>query len=750
MAFIVNYNSIHDLYVFNQSPLIDPTNYSNNQSAFPIAYNPNLYIKNPSYRLDFEVNFTGINLRGRGAPGYGFDDFINSPDVNSGGVKTTPPLGLNSYPGAVARNFLYNGNGVNSDTNSTLSCYYPGCPTGNFTKASNFNYWNNGAYATVLISPKHCIATRHFVGGLGSATFYFLGSNNVTYSKFATGIIDFSNRNTWPVGYDWPTFSYGKDMVLFELAEAFTEEELQYVKPYKILNTYGMPPNVPLFRLTPQGCVIVVKSPEYFGGIKDHLFDPTIKPGAAYQGVITSSGQIVYSTEGVGYWQGDSGSPTLCYVPRLDETCFHSLWRGGEGFYDPLENQEINQGDIILFNALKSYIYDSSGYEISLVNYSDPPPITEHVSKNGLTYSIFETTVSLNSEFVGNTSYFIGSVPTNKLFSGVTYGFVVVSYNQSGYNIQEIPEAIFFRLDPNHHPLIVIYGDENAIGLAQNYQASLNELGIKQNVKIFNNEFNIFENLNIGTTGNNILGIPGVTNVDSKFWFTVGQSGPPHGIELGIAKTQQNFSLFGNKDIHIVKMGSRGMTSGEFKRNEPNSPLDTLVQKLDFAMTEMEDSGKTPQLYFFMSIGVNDAIQGISGNTFQNNIMEVLTNLDSIVQRIDGNRSNNVGPSTPKLITLLNPGNCGANYGQNINLYNTILQNNGNSFRNAINQDDAEAIYWIKTSDAELEPNDIYHWGYTGMQLIAERFIKFSSNTWGFGTAYDRLRPHTWPLQPTY
>jgi hypothetical protein len=153
MAYIINYNSSeHDLYEYLSGPTIDPENYVNNTQVYGYTYNTNLWIKKPVYGLCGGVDFSGIDVRPRGAPSYGFDTW---PRANPSGISYVN--GILKYPSAV-ETFL---NGYEGDIKS---CYFPGCPDKDFSRTSNFNYWNNGSFTKVLISPKHFISTLHFVG----------------------------------------------------------------------------------------------------------------------------------------------------------------------------------------------------------------------------------------------------------------------------------------------------------------------------------------------------------------------------------------------------------------------------------------------------------------------------------------------------------------------------------------------------------------------------------------------------------
>lgn len=430
MAFIVNYNStLHDLYVFSGSPTIDPTDYTNNAQVSATSYNSSLYIKDVAYGLP-SIDFSGIDARTRGAPAYGFDQFDGQPGFQPSGVKIDPGTGNISYPDILSQFILYDVSSASAD------CYYPGCPPANYTYASNFNFWNNGQYSKILISPKHFIATSHYVGTATAVTANFLGKNNQVYTKTATKVLDYRNNPIFPPGYDWGSVS-DSDICLFELDVALSLAEQSQLKIYKFLNNYGIPSNTPAFHVIPQGMVVVKDANDG----NTHYFSQSVYPNAAYQGVIDDLGNTIINA--AERWSGDSGTPVLSYVPRLDETCFLELQSGGGGIYDNLLTPPTQSKQF--FDLIKQYIYDQIGYEIELVNYTanpSPPvpgpsaPYPPVLNINGNTFSL-EILIE-PSPGRGSTMNFAWNAAP-----GYTYAIALVAYNKNGISSPRIVSNIY-------------------------------------------------------------------------------------------------------------------------------------------------------------------------------------------------------------------------------------------------------------------------------------------------------------------
>lgn len=435
MAYIVNYNPyFHDLYKYISGPTIDPENYSNNTQVYGYSYNNNLWIKIPGYSLSNNVDFSGIDVRPRGAPSYGFDTWTGASPSGISFVN-----GVLKYPNAVAeRGFLsgYEGN--------IQTCYYPGCPDKDFTRSSNYNYWNNGAFAKILISPKHFISTLHFAGyGPKNATVYFLGKGGTFYTKTATKKFDFQTTGsfagyTWPTGYTWPS---SKDWCLFELGTAFTESELNDVKIYKFANLASIPPTLPIYLLSPQSVVTVRKrgneAIDEYAKSANYLpfyFDPNKVIEVPFYGYESFSGD----TATINYvWDGDSGTPSLVYDENTNDTYFLSLLNGGGGIFDNSINPSLypNEPDYtdgkILFDSLQKYIYDQIGYTIGIVNVSSaqPPPPPEPPGP-------YPSNLFVNGKTL-TVQYRTSPNETNVQFSleaGLTYSFAIIAYNSLGYS----------------------------------------------------------------------------------------------------------------------------------------------------------------------------------------------------------------------------------------------------------------------------------------------------------------------------
>lgn len=434
MAFVVNYQSTHDLYHYNSGPTIDPTNYANNVEVNGVSYNTNLYIKNPIYGLP-EIDFSGLALRPRGAPSYGFDQFNGHL---ASGITINPINGNVSFPDIVEGYFF----SQRPESDSGLTCYYPGCPTGNFTKASDFNYWNDGIPAKVLISPKHFIATQHFVGSGSVATVSFIGKNNQIYTKSAVKVVDL-RLGPIPDGYDWPK---GYDICVFEFTDKFTDAELEQIKIYKFLNLYGIPKNVPAFHVLSQGQVVVkvaaeaTPEPVYYGFT--HYFNYADYPNAAYIGYKTPSGSSIIDATTV--WVGDSGTPVLVNVPRTGETCLLGLYYGGYGIYDDGERPKTVSRQF--FDALQSYIYDNTdpNYRIQLVQYNSTTPPTPYPAPyppslylNGNTYQLQFLAKPTSNR--GSTASLFASLPP-----GNTYSFAIVAYNNNGISTATTLNNVYF------------------------------------------------------------------------------------------------------------------------------------------------------------------------------------------------------------------------------------------------------------------------------------------------------------------
>jgi hypothetical protein len=448
MAYVINYNpSQHDLYNFPSGPTIDPTDWRNNRQVSGVCYNSNLYIKNAgACGFTFFIDFSGMDVRPRGCPAYGFDQYANNAGYTYSGLCFNSPTSY-TYP-----YILTSFNGVFPDPISEpgsiltqtqqLAYYYPGIPTADFTVAKNYNCWNNGVFAKILISPKHFISTLHFTGSnyIQGGSVKFIGKNNQEYYKTFNTAFIFSPFNVngnapgYPQGYNFP--SLAQDLHLFELTEELTEEELEQIKVYDLIDISSVPSTVPIFRVNPQGVVTVVTENPLRGFTS--YYNPSTNTSVPYYGY--NAGGISFAFETL--WSGDSGTPTFVWDPVLQDTCFYKLYFGGNGYDTRFPN--VSQ----TYTALQKWIHDQIGYTIGLITYNQQPPPSgpETFYANGLTYTLGATVAAVPGN-AGTTRGIISG-----LDQGVTYNFIVVAYNANGFSGYAIINDV-------HIPPLEIDGD---------------------------------------------------------------------------------------------------------------------------------------------------------------------------------------------------------------------------------------------------------------------------------------------------
>lgn len=476
MAQLYNYNqTLHDVYNYPPAPTfyIDPSDFSKNVYHYPISYNENFYLKNPIYGIT-GLDFSGITIRPRGAPTYGFDDLAGRTGYNPlNGIQEYSGLTFGLYNRFTGLTCLYFSSikffnpvlfaeqaafyypGATLTTGLTLDTNYERGWTlenGSVEWAKDWKNWNQGSPCGILISPRHILITAHFIAGVknSQATFYFLGKNNQLYAKRALLKIKnttggFFNEpvspSFYPDGYNFPEMD--QDIAIYEIIEEdkFTTQELQYVKIYKFINNSTIKnKNTPFYFFLNQGHVVVMgyNVPGY-DTTPSHYFDANKFPNASYLGMRLKDGKrylvqyktipnhnIFQSVSSV-FWFGDSGTPVFVFNPSINETCIAFLAFGAAGFNSEYENWFPNVY-LKWWNALKQYINDTCpGFSFNWVSYANTPsskpefPITitdpedkeKYIAKYVLTY---EQTLG------------IGSLNINGyLQPGKTYSFALVS-----------------------------------------------------------------------------------------------------------------------------------------------------------------------------------------------------------------------------------------------------------------------------------------------------------------------------------
>lgn len=341
MAVIKNYNpTLHDIYTFNGTPTLVRTNPpGSNSLVAPTGLNENSIILDSTYNFP-SIDWSGLHVRDRGFISYG-------------------------WANPVSTFTQYNSQGQASRGGEF--CYTQGgCSESQWNYIEDYNNWNNGQWALVLVSPQYLLACNHYVGPNMIAYVQFIGKDGTVYqAKRATKVAAFVSQEEFERNPSWYVDcvrlgeSTGSDLALFKLDEELTETEQENITVYPLVKLGTIPPNKPFFVQDPNGkCLprVFLTAKESNGSIFHSaypLIDEKI-PDQLYR------------------HKGDSGSPALINIQN--KTCFLSFLYGGV-----LYPQTIN--DLI------TYVKSTSDYDIELVDggyladetsLEPTTPLTEH------------------------------------------------------------------------------------------------------------------------------------------------------------------------------------------------------------------------------------------------------------------------------------------------------------------------------------------------------------------------------------
>lgn len=307
---IGNYNPTkHDIYLFDGVPTFNfASPPGSNAFVNPTGYNPNNIRFDSKYRFP-SIDLSGLHVRRRG--------FGGSPNQWQAKILQTE-----------------------------LDCIQTGnCTDQQKTSINDYNKWNNGQYAGVLISPQHVLACNHYVGPNLTSQFLFIGKDGKFYFKNATkvaALISDSVYASYPREWYANCIRIGnedQDMVLFKLDEPFSAEEQENVKVYSFVDLKTIPPRTIVFHQDPNGKIFTLKvvfTNNQYNFLEEYQGDENIP----------KQKDVLFA--------GDSGSPRLI---NLDgETCFLSLTAGGNSL------SESNQQKLI------EYVENDIGYTIPVVN----------------------------------------------------------------------------------------------------------------------------------------------------------------------------------------------------------------------------------------------------------------------------------------------------------------------------------------------------------------------------------------------
>lgn len=238
---------------------------------------------------------------------------------------------------------------------------------------------------------------------------------------------------------------------------------------------------------------------------------------------------------------------------------------------------------------------------------------------------------------------------------------------------------------------IIFIGESNSGGIGINTSATSGELAPNSKVQILNNTTRVFEDLDIGT--NNLIGHDGLFCCST------------HGWELQLAnRVSVDATLFGDS-VYLVKTGQGGTQAYHWQYLIP--PADSAANNLYigrfFSRSRKADSllsGKSIRKVLFCSLGINDMNAGVSNDTFKAQMVRNI-NLWRVITK----------ETTPVILTKFSG--------------STILRYN-NSIDSIANNLGLSKVYTIDGSGSMGDP---YHWNYSGLKDVADRFIDVLKNT---------------------
>lgn len=158
--------------------------------------------------------------------------------------------------------------------------------------------------------------------------------------------------------------------------------------------------------------------------------------------------------------------------------------------------------------------------------------------------------------------------------------------------------------------LVVMLGESNAGGYAENTDLTATELAARSVVQMWHNTSDEFQDLDIGT--NNLIS------------HTVLTDNATHGLENGFANTVAA-GRWGRSQIHLLKTGQGGSTVAQWAAAAPEGYWTTAAGRISDVLTALADYDVTPIVV--LSIGKNDAIAGTSETNFKNGLTALLAEL---------------------------------------------------------------------------------------------------------------------------
>jgi hypothetical protein len=147
--------------------------------------------------------------------------------------------------------------------------------------------------------------------------------------------------------------------------------------------------------------------------------------------------------------------------------------------------------------------------------------------------------------------------------------------------------------------LIILFGESNASGRAPNSAATAYERTARPSVRILNNNSRVFEPLDLDQ--NNSIDVCGFTT--------------EHGMEVGLANAVEAGRL--KNPTYLVKSACSGTRIDQWLNGSGQPSWNEMRSKVDAALAQLTAQGITKRrITVWMSIGLNDAVQGTPADSF--------------------------------------------------------------------------------------------------------------------------------------
>lgn len=232
--------------------------------------------------------------------------------------------------------------------------------------------------------------------------------------------------------------------------------------------------------------------------------------------------------------------------------------------------------------------------------------------------------------------------------------------------------------------LVVVAGESNSGGFAENSEATPHELSARAEVQIFNNTSEVFEDLDVGT--NNLIDHTGLTD------------NATHGIEIGLANAVEAGRL-ADDELFLVKSGQGGSKIAEWADGHASGYRATLFDRVDTAVGLLDAAMEDYELVLFWTQGVNDNANGTNAATWQ-----------SATEAFFADFRTRYGANTKIVMTR----------------FDYPMDNTSRSYNDemeAIAGDD-ENLRLINTNWLPLRQSSPFvHWNHQSFLVIADRFI---------------------------